>query len=564
MNRKLQEQIFASLDGTIGLEDFASMQQSLIQSAEARALYLESVELYESLGETGWPGVGTVTPTVAVQAVSRRQDFPAWFAVAAVLVAVCSLAAFAIGRRSSGESIAQRPVQRPAQQFAGPVSANDVETMVAGHASLRRVLNVRWSDGAASYRSGDLIPAGTFSIDSGVVEMDFFCGASLVVEGPAELNVTSDWELTCVSGRLRASVPPAARGFVVHAADSKIIDLGTEFSLSVTSNNARVRVIDGEVEIHQSAHDPKRLTTGEDQWLDGQKDASEDESSIATSEELRSQQSQLQRQKLSSWQVAFDSLRKDKRLIAYYPFEHDLGDATGSSRLVTNAAVAGSAGDGTLVGPVVASVGRFGEGSTGLEFDRPAARVRTRLDGTFLAFTFAAWVRIDDLSHRYNALFMGDGYENGEPHWQIRNDGKLMLSVMVDDTKEFSHFSEDEQQVVQAAGLHHVYFTEPFWDITKSGQWFHLASVYDPVGRRVDQYVNGVRIGSETIKDEFYTDTLRIGPAEIGNWGQPFRKTPEFAVRNLDGTIDELGIYNAALTESEIKSLYDQGKPLGY
>ncbi|MGB7325875.1 MAG: LamG-like jellyroll fold domain-containing protein [Rubripirellula sp.] len=555
MNQKLQGQIFASLDGNIGPEDFADMQQSLLQSADARALYLESVELYESLGEIGWSGGDAVNPA-AVQGVTRRHHFFVWFAAAAVLVAMCSIAAFAIGRQSTGKSTAQRR--------ADDVSANDVEMMVAGHASLRRALNVRWSDGATSYRSGDLIPAGIFSIDSGVVEMDFFCGASLVVEGPAELNVTSDWELTCLSGRLRASVPPAARGFVVHAADSKIIDLGTEFSLSVTRDNARVQVIDGEVEIHRPANDPKRLTTGEDQWLIGQKDASENNSSIATSEELRSQQSQLQLQKLSSWQVAFDALRKDKRLIAYYPFEHDSDDAVSSSRLVTNAADVGSAGDGTLVGPVVASVGRFGEGSTGLEFDRPAARVRTRLDGTFQAFTFTAWVRIDDLSHRYNALFMGDGYENGEPHWQIRNDGKLMLSVMVDDTKEFSHFSKEEQQVVQAAGLHHVYYTEPFWDITKSGQWFHLASVYDPVGRRVDQYVNGQRVGTETIKDQFYTDTLRIGPAEIGNWGQPFRKTPEFAVRNLDGTIDELGIYNAALSESEIKSLYDQGKPLGY
>lgn len=190
--------------------------------------------------------------------------------------------------------------------------------------------------------------------------------------------------------------------------------------------------------------------------------------------------------------------------------------------------------------------------------------MRTRIDGEFHAFTFVCWVRIDSLEHRYNALFMGDGYENGEPHWQIRDDGRLMFSVMVDDSQQPRHFSKLEQKVVTGAGLHHVYFTEPFWDITRSGQWFHLVAVYDPQARRVTQYVNGSEISSEPIIDRFYTSTLRIGPSEIGNWGQPFRKTPEFAVRNLNGTIDELAIFNAALTPGEIEALYEEGKPRGY
>ena len=54
----------------------------------------------------------------------------------------------------------------------------------------------------------------------------------------------------------------------------------------------------------------------------------------------------------------------------------------------------------------------------------------------------------------------------------------------------------------------------------------------------------------EEIKDEFVIYALQIGAAEIGNWGQPFRKTPDFAVRNLDGVIDEMIILNAALSVS--------------
>ncbi len=57
---------------------------------------------------------------------------------------------------------------------------------------------------------------------------------------------------------------------------------------------------------------------------------------------------------------------------------------------------------------------------------------------------------------------------------------------------------------------------------------------------------------------------LRIGPAEIGNWGQPLRTSPWFSVRNLNGTIDELAIFGTALQQDEIQHLYEQGKPLGY
>ena len=52
-----------------------------------------------------------------------------------------------------------------------------------------------------------------------------------------------------------------------------------------------------------------------------------------------------------------------------------------------------------------------------------------------------------------------------------------------------------------------------------SGCWFHVAAVYDPISRRVTQYVNGEQVSNEEIVDKFYISKLRIGPAEIGNWG---------------------------------------------
>ncbi len=78
------------------------------------------------------------------------------------------------------------------------------------------------------------------------------------------------------------------------------------------------------------------------------------------------------------------------------------------------------------------------------------------------------------------------------------------------------------------------------------------------------QYLDGKKLSEETIIDKYFVSKLRIGPSEIGNWGQPFRETPSFAVRNLNGSIDELMIFNAALTESEVGELFEKGRPPGY
>ncbi|MEM9644945.1 MAG: LamG-like jellyroll fold domain-containing protein, partial [Planctomycetota bacterium] len=353
--------------------------------------------------------------------------------------------------------------------------------------------------------------------------------------------------------------PPAARGFLVKAAESEIIDLGTEFALEVASGNARVEVLDGEIELRGGEHDGNHLITGQRTWLKGSDEPAAFET-LTTLDDVQQRRRDANVRRFNEWKEASRSQRQDPRLIAYYP----IAEMTKEARTVRNAASSGEPFDGKVIGPVERKRGRFGVDSEGLDFERTGSRVRTRIEGEFEAFTFTCWARIDSLHHVYNALFMGDGYENGEPHWQIRDDGRLMFSVMVDDAQSVRVTDRFSKTFVQDAGLHRVYFSDPIWDISKSGQWLHLAAVYDPRGRQVRQFVNGAMVSEEQIIDKFFTPKLRIGPSEIGNWGQPFRDSPWFAVRNLNGTIDELAIYKEALDAEEIETMYQRGKPLGY
>ena len=93
-----------------------------------------------------------------------------------------------------------------------------------------------------------------------------------------------------------------------------------------------------------------------------------------------------------------------------------------------------------------------------------------------------------------------------------------------------------------------------------SGQWMHITSIFDPTKRFVSHYVNGKQVSNQTIEDEYFVKDLRIGNGEIGNWGQPLRRDPTFAIRNLNGRMGELAIFDAALTPDEVTELFEQSR----
>lgn len=600
--------IFQAIDQTISPDDFDRLQDLLQSEPDVREAYLQAVSLSESLRECSeadaanrGTSAGTLKQSISEEqwtgpvANSIRISATRYAIAALLLFAVCSVSWW-MGRFSSATSLnptvnlgevdsqgrntySDTPVAQSIGASSKQNSTQAIEQTIAGHATIRRLVDLRWTNTDASFREGDVLPSGEFMFESGIAEIDFFCGANLIVEGPASLEIESDWSVRLSSGRLRANVPPAARGFVVKAADTEIVDLGTEFVLDATGDRALVGVIDGEVKIRGGAHDGQHLFTEQQKWLgiapDNELSARSRLNGLSTANELRVRRDDAAKLRFDRWAAEAGKIAKDDRLIAYYPISdlspgkvvRDVTTRDNAYRVdgnVRGVESSTNARDGFVVGPVQWSLGRFGEPSVGLEFDRPGARVRTRIDRDFSAFTFSSWVRIDELDHLYNALFMADGYENGEPHWQIRNDGRLMFSVMVDDSQPVMVNNRFDNTKVADAGLHRVYFTPPVWDISKSGHWMHLVAVYDPAKRMVTQYADGKQVSSEDIQDRFYIDKLQIGASEIGNWGQPFRSSSWFAVRNLNGCIDELAIYDAALDADEVERLYDSGKPLGH
>jgi len=546
-----QDWIDAVLDGSIDQADFDRLQERMLGKPALRAALRRALALHNNLHQRAqtagvaaesWlaaepaPAPGNVVGLPG-QAVGRSL-LP--LAMAAGLAFLLGVAIMHFGNRSA-------PVDQAERQ---PVEAPEMETAARGFAVIGNLIDARWAPGSGEHRPGDSLGDEVLKLQSGVAEIQFFSGATMIVQGPAEIALNSAWEATCREGVVRMRVPPAARGFKLHGPATEIVDLGTEFGLEVRKGKAHVEVLDGEIAFRHRQGQERVVTKGAAWGLPADGVEAPVESGRVDFPELARfdlQARSLLRKDFERWQAYSRQFARDERMIAYYTFDREQpGAVVASLSEPRNREL-----DGAVVLAETAA-GRWPGLKQALEFRRPGSRVRVRIPGEFQAFTFVAWVRVDSLDRRYNALFMGDGYENGEPHWQIRDDGKLMLSVMVDDSRSLPGHPQSR--------FHRVYFSPPIWDLSKSGQWMHLVSVYDPAGRQVRHHVNGRKVSEEAIPPEFYVDKLRIGNGEIGNWGQPFRKTPWFAIRNLNGRIDELAILNAALNEEEIARLYERSR----
>ncbi|MDF1753431.1 MAG: FecR domain-containing protein [Verrucomicrobiales bacterium] len=538
-----QDWIDAYLDGTISDGDFDQLQDRMMESPELR----EAMRSYLSLDHSLLQLSDAIVPETEsatgpwLQTESAPSEKIARFPKSFIPIAAAATIAFLTGsalmywNQRNGE-IADTAKETP--------SAN-------GFAVIQNLFDPSWEKPANIRREGDMLGAEVFTLASGTAQIQFFSGAIMTVEGPSQIELKSAWEASCREGAVRMKVPPAARGFKLQTPSSEIIDLGTEFGLVVRDGTGHVEVIDGEISVRHRGEEEKILKQSDALNLDPNSAATVSQSGQVTFPDLSRFGSRSAEELTSSfqrWERHRDVTAQDPRVLAYYTFDGP------NHTIVPNLSEPRKPDfDGTVILAEPVS-GRWPGMKSALEFRRPGARVRVNIPGTFSAFTFACWTRIDSLDRRYNALFMGDGYERGEPHWQIRDDGKMMLSVMVDESQPNPRSTDPQSR------LHKVYFSPPMWDMSMSGQWLHLASVFDPASRTVSHYVNGEKVSSQEIESLFFVDQLRIGNGEIGNWGEPFRKDPNFAIRHLNGRLDEFTIYQSALTDNEIANLYHRSR----
>lgn len=524
--QKLLELIADVLDETLSDADRKKLNAMLRESPEARGLYRRHMELHarlysdyteESVSES-MPGSATmfsrpVRSTTPQQTPAAQRRL--WMVIAAALVVALFANAVILSRRDD--------TVRETAEATIPVE---------GVAVLSRAIAAEWPANSQRFREGDALPAGGIQLTAGLVQIEFFGGATVIVEGPAELELVSSQRAVCRHGRLRAFVPEPAQGFTIETPEFDAVDLGTEFAMSVDrTGQSEVHVVEGEIALHKKAGPfLTSLTTGTGARTTDETGALEaihgSGHGFVGREQMAKMADEHWQERFESWHRQRDALSMDPDTLVYFDFEnHKTWD-----RQLRSAAPDGPGG--AVVGAQWTQ-GRW-PGKGGMEFKRITDRVRIDVPGEFESITFAAWVRIEGLDRWLSSLMLTDGWEAGEPHWQISDKGELILGI-----KNLGNS-----------------FSPPVIGPECLGRWLHLATVYNHNTNEIAHYLDGELVTSIHVSQAV---PIRIGPAEIGNW-QPLKKDSN-SIRSFNGRIDEFLILRRALSADDVRKLFSVGNP---
>jgi len=399
--------------------------------------------------------------------------------------------------------------------------------------------DAQWDGLADAPAVGGTLPAGTLTLASGTVCVSSSAGATISLQGPVKFEMTSPTNLLLLKGQLLADVPHELKNFVVQTPNAKVVDLGTEFGVSVDSAGlSEVQVLQGRV-----------LVVGDADAGKGNVFAAGSACRVNTTGHQAPAPFDAHRFEFAArangsspydrWLSYGRELCRDPALVAYYTFEKDAARPA----VLVNAAPAHRASDGAIENAQW-SDGRF-PGKSGLYFPGNKEWVKVNIPGQFHGLTLWTWLRTDgNTPHEYNTILAADSFDTiGQLHWNLTRD-RLQIGIA------------KPRPTLQEAGF--------LWNSGKSivtwpsRQWAFLASVID--GRTVRFYRDGKLASPPVTNENFDTaEGIQIGAAEIGNFSSylQFNNGP----RNFHGSFDELGVLSRSMSDAEILRLFEAGRP---
>lgn len=207
----------------------------------------------------------------------------------------------------------------------------------------------------------------------------------------------------------------------------------------------------------------------------------------------------------------------EKGLIAYYRFDADAKDASGNGN------------HGRIVGQVEPVEDRFGNACGAMYFDGRRSYITVpdsrSLSSPYKSLTLSAWF-----------LLYADSEISGIKWATICC--KSDLSYEDDQTP---HYRLQPTEWTVSLNTEFTEACKTQWDF---GVWYHYAMVYD--GSTVTAYMNG-----EKIYEDYYHHPLEANPHPL-NIGRDLPGNLEY----LHGTLDDLRMYNRALSKNEVMALY--------
>ena len=528
--------LFASLaDGSISDADAATLADQLRDNPAAQDAYLDYLELHSTLAwslteprpialtpkpdDEAPRGVGISAPAPGNEATPlsaagvpmyRKGYEPQPFklrphhyaAIAATLLAACGLAAYLLTA-----SVDPKP---------DPVDPNQPGPAVA--TLIHNTGNLRTPHGYPS--EGRDYGRGDYTLDTGTAEFMLTNSVNVKLRGETRLRMRNDMNVSLTRGSASFVCPTDAKGFTVHLPDqSKIIDLGTAFTVDVDlAGTSRVTVLDGRVEIRR---------------IDG-------ESEIFEAGDLCLVQSGRPLQPVlpnstEAARLASQRIASLPGLVAFYDFDpRDMTKGEREAKAFDAIAASITLGDPARPRTRPDRVpDRFGQTDGALRFRRSNKQYATAPSleelGIDRAVTVAAWCRLGQSRGWQPIVTQWDSNFNPDL------DDRLLFHLNTHDGRPQLHIATPPTRVIEGAKS----------ALSPAGRWFHIAMTIE-ANRGANLYVDGRLIGQVPYERD------RLGPASA----QPTRIGARLPDVFLDGAIDDLAVFDRALTNDQILKLY--------
>jgi len=169
--------------------------------------------------------------------------------------------------------------------------------------------------------------------------------------------------------------------------------------------------------------------------------------------------------------------------------------------------------------------------------DSPSLDIRDRI-------TLAAWVKIRDFSRSDYPKILIKTVRDGREPWEL-------YALDARGRERLARFLISTGSAGGWYGAWDPGFEPP------PGEWFHLAATYD--GNVMSVYINGEKRAAIMSRDDYAERTVDRVSIRLGENAEPLLigAFKEDGSGNLNGCVDDVRIYNYALSEEEIADIYE-------
>ena len=237
MTKEIDDILRRMTDGTMTAEDRHGLQRFIDESPENKEYYLKHCRMESELEFRGGGLSKELLKTVMNE--NRRNFMSALVKIAALItISLVSVTIYSLAEKSSidsGSHVAEVIPERG--KVVAKIEKSILATFAYGNKKGEELLD------------GDDVEAGLYQLTNGIIKLSYKNGATVIVESPSKFKLVNYDSMELMAGK--ASVySPDNSNFKIHAPGVLVEDLGTEFSVDmVEGEHLDVHVFDGVVRV---------------------------------------------------------------------------------------------------------------------------------------------------------------------------------------------------------------------------------------------------------------------------------------------------------------------------